>query len=285
MRLVLRSAALSFYRSLHAEGRLHLLERAEQVAADLVRTAERRHAAGDAPILDVNLGRATRARARADVTAARADQVAAFRELRVLLGMGPDEPLALRGSLGDRRPFEPAAIVSDPIDRPDLRALASEVREADASAELGRAQRWPDVGIGLRYERDAGDDVVLGTLSFTLPVLQRGRGITEEAEARARRLREDLAAGRRAATTTVRAGIEEYRLRDEAVRVLAEEAVPLADENEKLARKSYDAGALGLVELLLVRRESFALKNEYLDRQLAAAVAVIELQAIAGVLR
>ena len=145
--------------------------------------------------------------------------------------------------------------------------------------------RWPNLGLGVRYEREEGADVGLGTLTLTLPVFEHGQGLRAEATARARRLRLELEADRRVVSVEVRTAFDVYGRRVDAALELERNAVPLLDENEALARRSYETGALGLAELLLVRREGLDTRKEYLERLLEAAIAGVELEASAGVLR
>ena len=57
------------------------------------------------------------------------------------------------------------------------------------------------------------------------------------------------------------------------------------DENDALARRSFEVGQISLPELLLVRRELVDARLEYLNRLLEVAEAAIEQDAAAGVLR
>jgi len=76
-----------------------------------------------------------------------------------------------------------------------------------------------------------------------------------------------------------------YRRRVAAAEALARTAVPLQDDNEAAARRAYDVGELGLVDLLAVRREVLETRQDSLDRSFEAAVAGIELQYRAGALQ
>jgi len=279
-RLALRDVGVAFYRGVHAEERVRLAASAEEMGAAAVKTAERRHQLGDVAVLDLNVARTGLARARSDRMAAEAARDDTLARLRTLLGVDAESPLAVRGDLRDRRRVEPKR----PPDRPDLRALAAEAREADAEVRLGEGQRWPELGLGARYQREEGTDAVLGTLTLTLPIFERGQGLRAEAGARARRLRLELDARRRAAAVEVRAAGEIYRRRIEAAEELERGAMPLLEENETLARRSYEAGQVGLAELLLIRREVLDTRTIYLDRLLEAAIAGIELEAAAGAL-
>ena len=66
---------------------------------------------------------------------------------------------------------------------------------------------------------------------------------------------------------------------------LERRALPLLDDNDALTRRSYDAGELSLPDYLLVRRETLGARIDYVERSLEAALAAIEVEARAGVLR
>jgi cobalt-zinc-cadmium efflux system outer membrane protein len=284
-RRLLRDVAVAFLRTIHAEEELRLASEAEGVATEIASAAERRHQAGEVARLDVNVARAALARVRSGIRAAEAAKTATRGELRMLLDMGTDEPLSIRGDLGDRRRFAIDELLARAPDRPDLRALSAEIHEAEAERRLGEGRAWPDVGLGMRYQRDEGADVVLGGVSLTLPIFERGQGQRAEASARARRLELDLEAGRRLVGIEVRTAFDVYQQRVEAVTELEREALPLLDDNENLSRRSYEAGQIGLLEVLLVRRELLEIRALYLDRLLEAAAAGVELEASAGVLQ
>ena len=61
---VLRETAAWFHRAAYASERIRLLTASEAVAMSILEAAHRRYRAGDIPILDVNLARASLARAR-----------------------------------------------------------------------------------------------------------------------------------------------------------------------------------------------------------------------------
>ncbi len=199
--------------------------------------------------------------------------------------MDADHPLAVRGSLHDRRTRELPDLMARAPGRPDLRALDAEAREADADVRLGDGSTWPDLGLGVRYAREEGSNIVLGSMTLTLPFFERGQGLRAEARARARRLRLELDAGRRVVSVEVSTAFEVYVRRVAAVAELEQNALPLLDENEALSRRSYEAGQIGLAEFLLMRREILETRNQYLERLFEAAAAVIDLEAGAGVLR
>jgi cobalt-zinc-cadmium efflux system outer membrane protein len=284
LRALLREVAAAFYAALAAESRLQLAAGSEGIAAEVARVAERRHRADEVPVLDLHVSRAALARARAERIEAEALSTAALGELRILLGMQEAEPVAVRGDLHDARRFELPELLARAGQRADLRALEAELRAAEAGLRLARAEAWPELGVGARYEREERADVVLGEVALTLPVFERGQGLRAESSARIRRLRLELDAARRAAGVEVETAFAVYTQRASAARELEAGALPLLDENEALARRSYEVGQIGLAELLFVRREVLDTRREHLERLLAAAIAAVDLEASAGVL-
>lgn len=231
------------------------------------------------------MSHAALARARSQRRFAEANRAVAAGELDILLGMeAPEAALQLAGELRDRRHFELAELLARAKQRADLRALEAKLEEAEASLQLARGEAWPDLGLGARYERDERDDVVLGELSLELPIFDRAQGRRAEASARAHRLRLELDAARRSAAIEVQTAFAVHTERSNAVEELETIALPLLDENESLARRSYEAGEMALGELLLVRRETLDTRREYLERLLETAVAAVNVEASAGVL-
>jgi cobalt-zinc-cadmium efflux system outer membrane protein len=103
--------------------------------------------------------------------------------------------------------------------------------------------------------------------------------------ARAARLRAELEAARTRVQIEVRGAFEAFNRRLTALRVLETDAIPGLDENEQLTTRSFDAGQLGLPELLLIRREMLDTRFQYLDALLEAALARVDLDASAARLR
>ena len=135
--------------------------------------------------------------------------------------------------------------------RPELRALEAAIQEAEAELRLGLSFSKPEYGVGVRYSREEGDQIVLGGMTVTLPMFSKGQEQRAVGSARAARLRAELDAARTRVQLEVRAAFDAYNRRLAAVRVLEAEAIPGLDENEQLTTRSFEVGQLGLPELLL----------------------------------
>jgi cobalt-zinc-cadmium efflux system outer membrane protein len=192
--------------------------------------------------------------------------------------------LSVRGELGGRRSYELRELTAQALERPDVKALEAELRAAEAEIRLGRGFAWPDVTPAIRYERDEGNRVLWGGLTVTLPLFSRGQELRAVGEARAQRIRAELGALKTAVQNEIRTELDVYLLRLQAAEELVATRGAL-DENEGLARRSYEVGQIGLAEFLLVRREVLDTRFAVLDRLLEAAQARSELESRAGILR
>ena len=280
---VRQAAAAAFLRTRAAVEQLALAESTADMASELLQAAERRHRAGDVPELDVDLAHAARSRARADVAAARATRRASAGRLAQLLALGDAEPSPC-GPLAAHAKLDLDELLRHAPERADLRALAASVDEAEADGRLAAARAWPAVRVGTEYKREQGDDVYLGGLSISVPLFERGQSARAEAEARARRLRAEHEASVQAASSEVRTAWDVYRERRGAVAELARE-LPTLDDSDRLARRSYEAGELSLADMLQLQRETLEIRRAGVEHALDAALAAVELQAAAGVLR
>jgi cobalt-zinc-cadmium efflux system outer membrane protein len=281
----LRAVALAYLRLRYAQDRIELLTGAETVAADVVNVATRRYQAGDIAVLDVNIAKVARARARAARFVADGDRIALAGELQRLLGLAPGTAVIASGSLRLERRPDLSSLLAAVSNRPDLRAIDADIHDAEADVQLGRAAARPDVGLGARFKREEGHKAVLGELTITLPVFSQGQELRATGAARASRLRLELETSRAAIASELRSLYAAYAAREGALAVFEQEAMPGVDENETLARRSFEVGQISLAELLLIRREIVDTRLEYLSRMLDVAESVIEQDAVAGVLQ
>jgi cobalt-zinc-cadmium efflux system outer membrane protein len=284
-RLALRSVGLAYLRTLYAQERIELLRGSETVAADVMTVADRRNAAGDIAILDVNIAKIALARARAARLAAEAERTVFAGELQRLLGIPYGNSVVVAGSLRLQRQPELAPLLGAVSNRPDLRAMEADIRGAEADVRLGRATARPDIGLGARMKREEGHKAVLGELTFTLPFFNQGQELRATGTARASRVRLELETTRALIESEVRSLFAAFAARQAALTTFEQDAMPGVDENDALARRSFEVGQISLPELLLLRRELVETRLEYLNRLLEVAEAAIEQDAAAGVLQ
>lgn len=278
-------AVSTFLDGLAATERVTVATDADSVSQGLRSAAERRYAAGDIAALDLNLARIDAARSSAALSAARADLDAAEGRLRSVLRLPAGERLELRGTL-DLPPAPSLVQLESTIEqRPEFAALTAEAREADAQAQLGRALSKPDLGLSAGYSREASDTIVLGGLTVTLPLFQRGQGTLATGLARGTRVRLEAEIARERALTELRTAYRAYTQRADLVAALTRDTLPAVVDNESLAQRSYDAGEINLMNMLLIRRDALDTRTAVIERRLDAARSRLAVDFAAGVLR
>ena len=284
-RRTLRDVAASFLRARYADERLRIANDTERLAAELYQVAQRRHEAGDVGVLDVKLAALTLARVQAEVRTVQVAREQALGDLRRLLGLEDDAAVSVSGDLLDRRRYVLAALLARAPNRADLRALDAAARQNDAEVRLGEAHAWPDLGLRLGYAREEDNDIALGTITLTLPFFDHGQGIEATSRARGEAARIERETIEAAVASDVRTAFDTYQRLLEAVEHFERYGLPQIEQSETLARRSYEAGAMQLGELLAIRRELIDARVTHADLLLRAALAGVELEAEAGVLQ
>jgi len=224
----------------------------------------------------------------------------ALLELRNLMGMGPEQPLRLRGDfdhLIDQLPTVADATAHALRERPDLRGFSAIETLAAARIEQARAEgRW-DASLTAGYERmhagfpqfGVNDNGALEPIesnfhylkfgvSINLPVRNKNQGAIEAAVAESA-----AAASRREfAELTVRREVAAaYAQYDSAVK--AEEIFRLgardpATANLDVVRQTYELGSKTLIDYIGEQRRFIELENDFIDAQLAVYNARVEVQ-------
>jgi len=284
LRAARRDALMAYYHALAAEQRLRVARDAEAVASDIAAATERRLARGDALELDVSLARAALGRARVAVRAAEGDREVELGRLRTILAVDPGDSVAVKGDLSARRTYDLATILAGAGRRPDVLAFAAEEEAGAAQVRLGDGRAWPDVRLGVSYAREEEADIVLGGLTFTLPIFERGQEERQVGRARRVRAATARAALLRAAGAEIAAAFAAHARRVLAVDEFEKQVIPTLDQSDRLLARSYQAGQITLADYLAARRELLDARTEYLQRLVEMAEASVELELAAGVI-
>jgi cobalt-zinc-cadmium efflux system outer membrane protein len=273
-RVVDLAVARTFYETLAGERRLALLEQNETLARDLHGVATRRLDAGEGTPLEVNTARIRLADVERRAMRARAALETGTVRLASLIGLPPATPLQLVGDLpGDEDPPAAEVLVAEALgSRPDLAAATHQVDEAGAAVELADAEARPDLAVGAAYGREDGNSIVTAGLRVPLPFFDRNQGERSRARAARERLvaEEDLA--RLQAEAEVRQALLAYDQARRAVRLYDTEVIGALAESADLLQRAFEAGEVGLPEVLVVQRELLEGREGYLDATLELAL-------------
>jgi cobalt-zinc-cadmium efflux system outer membrane protein len=285
IRQIVRDVAISFVRALQAQTRLDAVRSAEAVAKDALDAADRRYRAGDIAVLDVNVARASLARATAQLRSAEADRASAIGELKALLAWTDGSDPIVEGELRDRIRDGLAVQIGPAAERPEVKMLLAEAAEAQADVRLGQAFKKPDFGVGVRFKRDEGHQAAAAGISVTLPLFSKGQEQIATGLARANRAELERGVVVTELDLRARSALTVFQMRRAAAEPLERDVLPGLEENERLARRSFEVGELSLPDLLVIRREFIDTRLQLVDALADAAMASIDLQAAAGVLR
>ncbi len=277
-----RAVASAYVRTLWAEERLSLAQSQITLAQETQLTTEQRVSAGDSTRLEVNVAKLGVSRALAEAKDVQALRDGALGELRILLGLPHEVALTLSGKLSELSTPDLASLLARSKNRPDLRALAAQLRAAEAEREVASLGAFPDFGVGLRYEHEETNvHAVMGVFSLSLHFFDYGQGDAAVAQAKSQRAIVQLQQRQIELPIEVRTAFEVLNRRREAV--LAFDPEPTFAESLELAAKAYKAGETSLSDLLILRGEIIETKRAFTDRLLAARVAEIELRSVVGV--
>lgn len=248
-------ALASADRAMLASEAVALSEQAHGAVAERVRV-------GKAARLELNAATVDLARSRREEARSRQEQRAALSAFRLVLG---DTSVVPEGALDGLAAREPRAGSGAPGRHPEVVAAREALREARAERDL--AARWaiPAVRVGAAYAREEGADIVQATLGLDLPLFRRNQAERGTAAARIGRAEAELAAAeRRVGETLQLAGARVDSARG-ALAAFTGGALAAAEENVALAAEGYDAGKIGFLELLLVRRDAVETRRAHID--------------------
>lgn len=271
-RQVRAETAQQFYRVLALQQRVALEEQALRLFEGTASAVQKRRNAGEDTKLDANVALVEAERARNQLASAREQLIDARAELANLLQSTADQLPVVAGDLEYRIAAEPSSaddLLATAMAQPRLRALAARVDSAQARLSLERASRNPDVTVGVNVGREGANDarerLTTISVSLPLPLFKRnesaiGQAVTglSQAEIEQRSTTRDLEAQVRALRSRL------MSLQQRAQR-LKQSMLPTLADNEQLSLKSQRAGQIGLLELIVVNRQTLDARRDLVD--------------------
>jgi cobalt-zinc-cadmium efflux system outer membrane protein len=290
---------------LAAQRNLRFTEELLQVNRDALGLLQSRVRQGAAPPLEENLLRVEVNRLEASRRLLASQVEVSALQVKTLVGLGPEAPLALRGDL------RPAPVSMDLQEglrqalaaRSDLLIAQAEVAQAEAMIQKERAEgRW-DASVNVGYMRqrfgymlngltDSGelrpiDDVfhyVGAGVSITLPVRNQNQGNIAAA------LASTTAAQRRLAfvTLTIRqevtAAFTQYEAVQRALDIYTQGVREVARQNLEVVRQTYTLGRATLLDVIAEQRRYIDVETGYTDALKHVYDAVVDIERAVGTL-
>jgi len=193
-------------------------------------------------------------------------------ELLVLLGIDAPDAEAIGSLQLHATDQDVDALVQQAFERrPDLTAAERAADAADAALRLARAERWPNVTLGLQYTHSqftvSGDlsNQLTANFSLPIPVVDQNQGAIERAAAEAAIARSDVAKLKLEIPQEVRTAVASYTAAKTRVQRFEGEFLARAREARQSVQVSYREGSVSVLELLEAERAYLSTQREYLD--------------------
>lgn len=276
----------TFFDALIAQERVKVTEESLRIAASGASAAARRVIAGKVSPTEETRARVAEANARIELRQAQAERQSALHALAAAIGL-PDGAVSELDGRPEALPVPPAAstLAQRLADAPALRRAELEVERAQASYELERTRRYPDVTVSLgakRSEELGRNQLVLG-VAVPLPLFDRNQGAQLEtlrrrdaaraqAEAEALRLRAEVLQGR-----------DRLQARTDEVVALQAEVLPGARSAYEAASRGFELGKFGFLDVLDAQRTWLQARSQYLNALAQAHREAAELERRLGI--
>jgi outer membrane protein, heavy metal efflux system len=289
-----------YFTALYQRELRDLAVRTASLNEELLGIVERRFTAALATAADRTNSQVAARQSRKQAALAEMNFQTSVLALRRQLNVSDDAPLALVGrledfawlSVADRGRSSPGegSMIKIPdelvaewaLERPDVLAAGAGVSTAQANANLARANRIPNTGIGPFYERDEAGTVFAGLRSqLNVPVWDTGRPLVEQREAELRQQLTTLRQLRARAKVEAKTAVERYEL---ARRLTPREGDVFArtvPEDLRRIKELFEAGQADILTVYATQNSLLQEQRTHLDslNELAQAAADVTLNA------
>ncbi|CAO3877571.1 MULTISPECIES: TolC family protein [Achromobacter] len=285
-RATLRSAVVTaFFNVAVAQEAVRVTQVNVDIAASAQRLAERRVAAGKAPPLESGKAGVALANARIEARAAQAELLEARRSLAVLWGDNdPDfeSVTASVGALPEREPLDDlrASLAQSPF----MEAGRMAVDLGQAQLEVEKSKRYPDVTLsaGVARDNEAGRNKTQLGISIPLPLIDRNQGNVYTASMQAYKAKDTYRDLQASLTADLLRAVTQFDLAVSAARDYRESVIPGANQAYESARKGFEAGKFGFLEVLDAQRTFSEGNIAYLKVVASAYQAHSDIQRLLG---
>jgi len=170
--------------------------------------------------------------------------------------------------------------------RPDLRALRSELKHAEADLDLQFAQGKIDYTVGAEYRRQQGINGTGNSLGFSfsipLPVSDRNQGEIERARQQQQQIRLRIAAQAASITSEVENSYETLLTAHDLLQAIETEMVTQALDVRNITEYSYKRGEASILQLLDAQRAFNETMQSYNEARAEYARALYYIESVTG---
>jgi outer membrane protein, heavy metal efflux system len=281
---ILLEAREAHYRIHFAREVLTVEEEDLEATREVRKAVDARVAAGDAAPFESLKASVEVSRAETEVSRARGELAAETASFNLLLGLPADAPTVAAEPNPDLEPAgELPALQARALERqPEIQARRHTALAAGFAAERARLDRRPDLAVGPSLGHETGGSFVGAGISLKLPVWNRNQGNLAAAEASRDEALAQVDAARLAVSRLVADSYGRYRSARAQKLLFEQGLLSEAAQLVETARKAYEGGESGILEVLDARRTALAVREEYYRASLDAALAAVRLRRATG---
>ena len=285
MREIITQTKIDYIQVLGAQQRIELLGRSAKRFDDLLPLLKRRVEAGASPPADVSRGELAIGKVKVAVDKARAELVAARRQLASNWSGTLAEVASVSGRLRHNGHQLAAlqGLLASLDDHPVIKAWSAVYSQREGELRLQRATAVPDLtaSVGVKRIYDTDDTAFRIGGSMPLPIHDRNEGAIQEAERRLAKIEHEREAARRLLKRRIIDAYGELEVACVEARRLTEAAIPVARRASENVQSGFDQGRLTVKELLDAVRDQYDVEVQQLDADVRCHAAAAKVETLA----
>jgi cobalt-zinc-cadmium efflux system outer membrane protein len=268
------------------------LKKKSGLAREIVRLNEEllgytkiKYEAGDVSGLDVNLSEVELSKAKKELLLAEREYRESLLALQGLLGLSPDMSFAIEGDLPSEAPALPdkEALKALALSRrPDAKASAFEMEQAEFALKLVKKEAFPNITLSGFYDRDERRNVAGLEISVPLPFFDRKQAEKREAFAKAEGAKIKAAGLKKTVEREVDQAFNDIASAIEELSLFRKEILVKAAENLDLLNLGFKEGKIGFFEVRLAQKDTIEAQFAYIEAQTRTQLALNAIEKITG---
>ena len=285
-RNVLRADVIQAFSSAStAQQRVLLARQSLELAERGLRVAQGRIKSGKTSPVEGTRAEVQLSEVRLELRRAERDETSALQQLALVMGA----PLPVFLVVGDSSRSMPAVpdplLLLDRIDRTaELRLAALQIDQREASLELERAQRIPDltVSVGSQYDALERERVNVVGLSIPIPLFNRNQGNVLAAARRTDQARDLRNASELRLRTEIQTTLDQWRTANTEVASFNQTILPAAQSAVDTATRGFEMGKFNFLDVLDAQRTLISARTQYIQAITEATNAWVRIERIFG---
>jgi len=290
-RLLIAEVRATSIQIIEAKARIQALQKLLAEADKTSALADQRLATGQGTLAEKSLALVEQRRIANELDSARLAENLALIQLKTLLGLGANDPLAISDSLAEAVKKLRAAKPPKTIHRPDVDLLSLEEEKAGIEIALARAEAWEGIRLGIQYTYDQntdepeglGTDQFLGlAVSIPLPVWDQKKGLVEERTAQRNETQARLRAAKLDLENALASALRRVALLESRLAAFDSKTLePVSQSLEELTT-AFETGRMDMRDLFTVREKLAQLRLERITIEAQLALALADLESTTG---